>query len=794
MMNKQTDQQNVDEFGRDANAGNSKLSRRDVLTSLGIAGVALASGSLLHTARADASVTEHVYGPNGAVGTRKQVEQLSSRITWISVEEFESHATKDGNGVIIDWAPAFNQALSSVPGAKVVCKRGSYKISGQILLPQDTAIVGTKKGFTQGPGTAISNGPNRMYVEHDTKFLLDPADMTMPSFVMERNSTIEGVEIFYPGQSVFSTSLNDIVRFPLTIDAKSGCNLINVNFFGAYHFFKGTGERICIDSLFGYSFGTAIQLYKGADVAYLNNIHLNPNVVRPPEALLWLNTGNPDSVGIYIEEFDGVNISNYHSIFYRTSIKMKLNQGGARSVTVSDFWMDVTGVAFDIEANTGAGVRINNGIVYTGYSNDPTYGGLLRLNNPVKSLITPCLVTNVTVLLVNLSKHPTLTRPDYGITFVSNSNNKLLLSNLDMFGVTKGLMNDTGFNQVDGKIFSGASNFNKSVPSPKRNVLKNSYNFAKGISSDGVPLYWSKDGGTMTVDYLLNGNVKLTTIDSFPTNKGIWQSSILTEPGTYRVVVKAVNPNPRAGLLVRKWNVAHTNAVESSRAFDQDGVARLDLTGVLANESVDVMIHPGQTAGDAIEVEYALLVKGTVWYDYKPIPSGLPPQQEFTLQGDTAPVFAPHYVGEQYIDTAAKTLYQAIGTISSAEWKRVGGSVGLNATLSPTDGPAHTYGAAMTLEPTAGFSGIELYKVKVEWDGAFGAGQTDTVKIRCDYSDSTNAIVEKSASTVTSLWITDDEVVSLIRNGAFITSISVCSKSSSPDSISKKVQLVGYSR
>lgn len=792
-MNKQPDNEKLDETYGEASPG-AKLSRRELLTSLSMAGVALASGGLIHSVNAEASVANHVYGPAGTAGDWEQVELLSKRITWISVDEFESYATKDGNGVITDWAPAFNQALNSVPGAKVVCSRKSYKITGQIIMPQDTAIVGTKRGFTQGPATATTNGPNRMYVEHDTKFLIYPADMTAPTFVMERNSTIEGVEMFYPEQSVFATSLSEIIRFPLTIDAKGGCNLVNVNFFGAYHFFKGTGERICIDSLFGYSFGTAIQLYKGGDVAYLNNIHLNPNMVRPPEALLWLGTGNPDSIGIYIEEYDGVNISNYHTIFYRTSVKVKLNQGGARSITVNDFWLDITGVAFDIEANTGAGVRINNGIVYTGYSNDPAYGGLLRLNNPVKTIITPCLVNNVAVLTVNLARHPSLTRPDYGITFVSNANNKLLLSNLDMFGVTKGLMSVAGFNQVDGKIFSGASNFNKSVPHPRKNMLKNSCNFVKGTSSDGVPLYWSKDGGSMTVEYLPNGNVKFATVDSFPRSKGIVQSSVLTESGSYRVVVKAANPNPRAGLLVRKWNAGHTKAMEYTPVFDQDGVSKLDLTGIVPNESIDILIHPGTTAGDAIEVEYALLVKGTAWYDYRPVPSGLPPQQEFTLQGDAAPAFAPHYAGEQYIDTVNKTVYTAKGTASSADWTRVGGSLGLNAVLTPAAGLNDTYGAALTIGPAAGFSSVELAKVKITWDGAFGINETATVKIRCDFSDSTNAVVEKSATVAGSLWITDDDIATLIRNGAAIVSISVYAKSSLPSSVAKTVQLIGYSR
>ncbi|GAA3402713.1 hypothetical protein ACFFNY_04975 [Paenibacillus hodogayensis] len=404
------------------------------------------------------------------------------------------------------------------------------------------------------------------------------------------------------------------------------------------------------------------------------------------------------------------------------------------------------------------------------------------------------MVSNVAVSLVNLARHSSLTRPDYGITFVGNSNIRLLLSNLDMFGAGKGLTSPAGYNIVDGKILSGSSSFNKSVPYPKKNMLKNGSHFVKGIGSDDIPLYWHKTGGTMTVYYLTNGNMKLATVDAYPRNEGIVQSCTLTEAGSYRVVVKAANPNPRSGLLVRKWNAGKTNAVENTPLFDQDGFCKLDLTGVLANESVDVLIHPGTTAGDAIEIEYALLVKGTAWYDYRPVPSGLPAQQEFTLQGVAAPTFSPHYVGEQYIDTANRIVYTATGTSTGSDWVQSRGSLGLHAALSPADGLAHTYGAALTVAPAAGFSGIELAKVKIGWDGTFGPGQTDTIKFRCEYSDSTNVFMEKSAAAAGEEWLTDDEIAGFIKDGAVLVSVKVYAKSSLPGGVTKTVRLVGCSR
>ena len=48
----------------------------------------------------------------------------------------------------------------------------------------------------------------------------------------------------------------------------------------------------------------------------------------------------------------------------------------------------------------------------------------------------------------------------------------------------------------------------------------------------------------------------------------------------------------------------------------------------------------------------------------------------FTLQGTTAPGFAPNYLGQQYINTALGIVYFAVGTASSADWKSAGGGVG----------------------------------------------------------------------------------------------------------------------
>jgi parallel beta-helix repeat protein len=74
------------------------------------------------------------------------------------------------------------------------------------------------------------------------------------------------------------------------------------------------------------------------------------------------------------------------------------------------------------------------------------------------------------------------------------------------------------------------------------------------------------------------------------------------------------------------------------------------------------------------------------------------------------------------------------------------------------------YGSVLEANPyNAVVSGrVGLPRVKITWGGTFGAGETVTVKVAAVYTDGTSAFVEKSATAPGSLWLTDDDIFSLI--------------------------------
>lgn len=61
---------------------------------------------------------------------------LLKRTTVKSILEFESYATKDANGIILDWAPAFNHAingLSPTYGGVILVPYGEFPITTSII-------------------------------------------------------------------------------------------------------------------------------------------------------------------------------------------------------------------------------------------------------------------------------------------------------------------------------------------------------------------------------------------------------------------------------------------------------------------------------------------------------------------------------------------------------------------------------------------------------------------------------------------------------------------------------------
>ena len=97
------------------------------------------------------------------------------------------------------------------------------------------------------------------------------------------------------------------------------------------------------------------------------------------------------------------------------------------------------------------------------------------------------------------------------------------------------------------------------------------------------------------------------------------------------------------------------------------------------------------------------------------------------------------------------------------------------ASVSPSIGVNDTYGSASNVYSPSGR--ITLIRgVKITWEGTFGTDETVTVLVRSHFSDGTSATVTKSASATGSVWLTDDELLTLHKNGVHIRRIETRAK------------------
>jgi hypothetical protein len=94
--------------------------------------------------------------------------------------------------------------------------------------------------------------------------------------------------------------------------------------------------------------------------------------------------------------------------------------------------------------------------------------------------------------------------------------------------------------------------------------------------------------------------------------------------------------------------------------------------------------------------------------------------------------------------------------------------------ISVAVGTGGVYGSASAITSPSGV--IAYPRVKITWGGTFGTGETVTVKVEAVYSDGSTAYVEKSATAVGSLWLTDDDILALITRGKDIVKLNIYAK------------------
>jgi len=112
-------------------------------------------------------------------------------------------------------------------------------------------------------------------------------------------------------------------------------------------------------------------------------------------------------------------------------------------------------------------------------------------------------------------------------------------------------------------------------------------------------------------------------------------------------------------------------------------------------------------------------------------------------------------------------------------------------TASPTPGTGSSYGTAVDITPSTNKSILPL-QIKTTTGGTYATGETVTIRITVTFSDGTIASVTKDHTATGDIWLSDSEVASLMKDGVYVSKISVDSTSDqSSTSVTTDVTVYG---
>ncbi|UTI42094.1 phage baseplate upper protein [Niallia sp. RD1] len=504
-----------------------------------------------------------------------------------------------------DISVKLNEALAS-GYKKFVLPDGLYLLTGRVFGQPGIEIKGIRDGFNMAPSTLISNGPNRIYEHDGPKILIIPDDLENPTFNFDENVTFSGIDLFYPEQLPTFTDKSQLKIYPPTISAKDGFSFSKVQHWGATDFLKATGEKIHIEKIYGYNFGTTFHLKYSKDVSYIKDIHINMNIVRPLKEQQSFNLSNDNSVVILLEDCDGVFIDNAHSIFTRKFIRC-IGKGGANSFALGKAWIDWVGTLFEIEGTLNMGININQVQAVLGYSDNPDDSGVLVVKGDSPSVQTTINLTDVRALVGNGANFADYTVPNFAIKINPLSNFIVNCNGVEIYGC-KDLVSSSRYNVIRGSINDGTKKYNIETTSNKGNHLLNSNRFI--LNADGIPKHWgyidNPNPGIYTSITSL-GRLKIQNIaSSVPAYKGLAQRAIIS-PGEYIFYIKGIRLNSRSKIHVMTYDLSDwSNSKEYYANVLNSGLATIKFT-VTKQSYVDCRISAGDQLDDTIEVDYAVL-------------------------------------------------------------------------------------------------------------------------------------------------------------------------------------------
>lgn len=217
-----------------------------------------------------------------------------------------------GDGVA-DCTDAFQKALDATgnaDGGIVSIPAGTFRINGTLAIPDNVTLEGVNRAPVRG---GIPEKGGTVLLAFAGKNTLDGP----PFILMNENSVLKGLTIFYPEQ----VKANPPIPYPWTIqgNGKDNVTLLDVTMINPYQAVdlgsKPSGRHY-IQNLYAYPLFKGLYINQCYDVGRIENIHFWPFWDIDPQSPLWVFT-RENAEAFIIGKTDGEMAYNLFCIFYK---------------------------------------------------------------------------------------------------------------------------------------------------------------------------------------------------------------------------------------------------------------------------------------------------------------------------------------------------------------------------------------------------------------------------------------------------------------------------------------------
>lgn len=269
----------------------------------------------------------------------------TSPLSILNVRDYGAKA--DGSS---DDTSAFQQALDAAEKShsRVFVPAGRYMIRGHLTIP---AAV-TLEGISVSPRTSSKKASSVLLAVEGKG---DP-DGT-PFIHMHTNSTLKGVEVFYPDQT------QDIAPYPWCIRGSGDdiClrDILLINPYQAVDFGTTPAGRHYINGLYAGALKTGLFVDKCFDVGRVENVHFWPFWTTDKKVMDWMSA---NGTAFVLGRTDWEYMTNCFAISYRVGFHFVAREDGPGNTILTQCGSDVGPCAVRVDAvQQHAGVSFLNG-------------------------------------------------------------------------------------------------------------------------------------------------------------------------------------------------------------------------------------------------------------------------------------------------------------------------------------------------------------------------------------------------------------------------------------------------